>query len=91
MRESGENTELTMIGEACLGFLAEDPAELERFMSLAGYSPQALRNALGSDGLSTGLLDYFVRHEPLLLAMCANTGISTSRVMSIWHRLNPES
>ncbi|WP_196258533.1 DUF3572 family protein [Pelagibacterium limicola] len=82
------DTELAEISDACLTWLAGDVAELERFMSLAGYSPQTLRQALGTTGLAQGLIDHFGRNEPLLLAMCANTGLDVNRVMRLWNRLN---
>lgn len=91
MGDSVENTELEALGEACLNWLASDVEELERFMALAGYSPQTLRAALGTTSLSAGLIDYFGRNEPLLLAMCANANISVERVMRAWHRLNLQS
>lgn len=81
-------TELAQISDACLTWLAGDAAELERFMSLAGYSPQSLRQAVGTSGLAHGLIDYFGRNEPLLLAMCANQGLDVNRVMRLWNRLN---
>lgn len=82
------DTELDQIADACLTWLAGDVAELERFMALAGYTPQTLRGAVGSEGLAHGLIDYFGRNEPLLLAMCANTGLDVNRVMRLWNRLN---
>lgn len=80
--------ELNEIADACLTWLASDVGELERFMTLAGYSPEALRQAVGTPGLSHGLIDYFGRNEPLLLAMCANQGLDVNRVMRLWNRLN---
>ena len=79
------------ISDACLAWLASDVGELERFMFLAGYSPQSLRAAVGTPGLAHGLIDYFGRNEPLLLAMCANTGLDVNRVMRLWNRLNSHS
>jgi hypothetical protein len=81
-------TELTEVSDACLAWLVSDVAELERFMSLAGYSPQTLRAAVGTLGLAHGLIDYFGRNEPLLLAMCANQRLDVNRVMRLWNRLN---
>lgn len=91
MRDKDESSELSTIGDACLNWLASDVEELERFMALAGYSPQRLRDSVGTRALSEGLLDYFVRNEPQLLAMCANANLDVSRVMRVWHGLNPQS
>ncbi|WP_404403675.1 DUF3572 family protein [Pelagibacterium halotolerans] len=89
MREQA--TEISEIADACLTWLAADVTELERFMSLCGYSPQSLRAAVGTEGLQHGLIDYFARNEPLLLAMCANANLPAERVMRAWYRFNPQS
>lgn len=91
MRESLNTDEMTSVGEACLGWLAADVEELERFMALAGYSPQRLRESVGTASLNEGLIDYFGRNESLLLAMCANANLNVDRVMRLWHGLNPQS
>lgn len=91
MGDRVDTAELLAVGDACLNWLAADVNELERFMALAGYSPQRLRDSVGSRALAEGLVDYFGRHESLLLAMCANAGIDVGRVMRLWHGLNPSS
>lgn len=79
----------TALGDLCLHHLAEDPAELARFMGETGYSPDALRKAAGSEGLARGLVDYFAANEPLLMALCANRSIRPEEFMRVWHKLNP--
>lgn len=91
MRDRVDTEELITVGDACLSWLAADVNELERFMALAGYSPQRLRESVGTEALAEGLVDYFGRNESQLLAMCANSGIDVSRVMRLWHGLNPQS
>lgn len=86
-----DTTELLAVGDACLSWLAADVEELERFMALAGYSPQRLRESVGTRALAEGLVDHFGRNEAQLLAMCANSGIEVSRVMRLWHGLNAQS
>ncbi len=77
------------LGELCLHHLAEDPAELARFMGETGYSPDALRRAAGSEALGRGLIDYFASNEPLLMALCANRNLRPEEFMRVWHKLNP--
>lgn len=91
MRDRVDTQELLSVGEACLNWLAADVTELERFMSLAGYTPQRLRESVGTRRLAEGLVDYFGRNEPLLLALCANANLDVSRVMRLWHGLNLQS
>jgi len=77
------------LADACLGYLAEHPEELLAFMQYAGVDPDALRSSVGSPALQRGLIDYFASNEPILLALCANSGISPEQFMRVWARLNP--
>ncbi len=77
------------LGELCLHHLAENPAQLAEFMTMTGYSPDALRRAAGMPALDRGLIDYFAASEPLLLALCANNSFPPEDFMRVWARLNP--
>ena len=77
------------LAELCLGQLAEDPAQLAEFMGQTGYSPAALREAVGTVQLGNGLIDYFAQNEPLMLALCANNGLRPEDFMRVWSQLNP--
>jgi hypothetical protein len=76
------------LGRLCLDHLAGDPAQLAEFMAVAGYTPPALRAAVGSDELAHGLIGYFAENEPLLLAVCANNRLDPGEFMRVWARLN---
>ena len=82
-------TSVASLAEACLGYLAENPEELLAFMQFAGLDPDMLRRSVGSPALQRGLVDYFASNEPILLALCANSGTSPEQFMRVWHRLNP--
>jgi len=82
--------ETAELADLCLGQLAEDPAQLAEFMGFAGYDPTALRRAVGTQQLASGLIDYFAANEPLMLALCANHGFRPEEFMRVWHRLNPD-
>ena len=77
------------LAESCLGYLAENPEQLLAFMQFAGLSSDTLRTAVGTPALQRGLLDYFASNEPILLALCANSGLAPEAFMRVWHRLNP--
>ena len=77
------------LGEMCLHHLAENPAQLAEFMTMTGYSPDALRRSVGGDALDRGLIDYFATNEALLLALAANNGFGPDDFMHVWARLNP--
>lgn len=88
-RTEKADTSLAALADSCLGYLAENPEELLAFMQFAGLDPDSLRRAVGSTGLQRGLIDYFAANEPILLALCANSGLSPEAFMQQWHRLNP--
>jgi hypothetical protein len=77
------------LGEMCLHYLAENPAQLAEFMTMTGYSPDALRKAAGGAQLDRGLIDYVATNEPLLLAVSANNGFRPDDFMRVWAKLNP--
>ncbi len=81
--------EVKSLADLCLGYLAENPEDLARFMGTAGYDPASLRGAVGSRQLAYGLIDYFAANETILLALCANAGMKPESFMRTWHRLNP--
>ena len=88
-RSEKAETSTASLADACLGYLAENPEELLAFMQFAGFDPDALRRSVGSSALQRGLIDYFASNEPILLALCANSGMSPEQFMRVWHRLNP--
>ncbi|HTN60130.1 MAG TPA: DUF3572 family protein [Devosia sp.] len=77
------------LAELCLGYLAEHANDLLRFMDFAGYDPASLRQSVGSTQLQRGLIDYFASNESILLALCANAGITPEQFMRVWAKLNP--
>lgn len=84
-----ESDAFTQIGEACFSYLVTHPDALSHFMQTTGMSPDQLRQSLGTEGLTDGMLDYFVAHEPSLLALCANKRLSPEAVSRLWHKRNP--
>ncbi len=88
MPKSIELTSRTL-GELCLHHLAENPAQLGEFMTMTGYSPDALRKAVGNAALDRGLIDYFAANEALLLAVAANNSFKPDDFMRVWAKLNP--
>ena len=77
------------VADLCLAFMAENSDELLRFMDFAGYDPASLRVSVGSLQLQRGLIDYFASNESILLALCANAGITPEQFMRVWARQNP--
>ena len=80
---------LEELADLCLQHLAENPEQLAEFMNISGLTPAGLRTEIGTASFNHGLLNYFAANEPLLLALCAGTGLSPDSVMQVWARLNP--
>jgi hypothetical protein len=80
--------DVSALADSCLGYLAENPEELLAFMQQAGFDPQSLRASVGTVRLQHGLIDYFAANEAILLALCANAGMTPETFMRVWHRLN---
>ena len=59
---------------AALGFLAEDPERLERFLALSGLGPHNLREAAAEPSFLTAVLDYVTGDETLLIAFATREG-----------------
>jgi hypothetical protein len=55
-------------------------------MDFAGYQPQSLRQAMGSQALELALMEYFAKNEAQLLAMCANNNIDIKQFMRFWQK-----
>jgi hypothetical protein len=83
-----ERPTLSGLADFCLNHLAEDPELLGQFMVEAGYDPPGLRKALGTAGFHAGLIDYFARNEPLLMAVCTANDVRPDDFMAIWAKLN---
>lgn len=75
-REFGENLAIQ-----ALGFLAQDPERLDRFLSLAGIGPDMIRQAASDPAFLSGVLDHVAADEPLLLAVAEHIGVKPEAVM----------
>jgi hypothetical protein len=63
-----------------LAFMAENPEALGRFLSLAGLGPTNLRRAAADPGFLTGVIDYLLGDEPLLLSFARSAGLQPAMV-----------
>lgn len=76
------------IAIAILGWLANEPDMLSRFLSLSGLGPHDLRAAIRDSGFHAGLLDFVMQHEPSLIAFAEASGYEPERVAAAWARLS---
>lgn len=59
-----------------LGFLAEEPERLGRFLALTGMGPHELRDKAQTPQVLLAILEYLMQDEGLLLVFTAGSGIA---------------
>ncbi|MDR2312255.1 MAG: DUF3572 domain-containing protein [Brucellaceae bacterium] len=57
-----------------LVFLAQQPDLMNRFLSLTGIEISSIREAAGEPAFLTGVMQFFLAHEPTLMQFCEATG-----------------
>jgi len=63
-----------------LGFIAQDNELMGRFLALTGLAGADIRQAVATPGFMAGVLEFFLNHEPTLLAFCSAAGKNPQRV-----------
>ncbi len=58
-----------------LGWLAGDPAALERFLAVSGIDAQGLKAGAGSRDMALAVIDFLLLHEAFLLPFCESAEI----------------
>ncbi|MFD1198911.1 DUF3572 domain-containing protein [Brucella gallinifaecis] len=56
-----------------LVWLAQDKDLLQRFLALTGIEISSIRSAAQEPGFLTGVLQFYLSHEPTLLRFCEDT------------------
>jgi hypothetical protein len=69
-----------MLAIQALGFIAEDPERLNRFLGMSGIPPERMRAAAQEPGFLAGVLEHMLGEESLLIAFAASTGIDPAEV-----------
>ena len=70
-------------------YLAGDHEQLARFLSLSGLAPQDIRTLVSERAFHVAVLDFFLGHEPSLIAFAASTGIDPTDVATAKRALAP--
>lgn len=63
------------IAARALGYLAEDPERLGRFLALSGLDPSSIRQASQSAGFLPAVLDHILSDERLVVEFAEREGI----------------
>ncbi len=77
------------IAISALSHLAGDDDLLMRFAALSGIPTSDMRAAAGEPGFLVGVLDFFLSHEPDLLAWTSTESIDPEQVAVARHVLAP--
>jgi hypothetical protein len=67
LREEAAREQAEALAVSALSFLAGDPDRFGAFLALSGIGPESIRAAAGEPHFLTGVLDYLVSDEKLLL------------------------
>ena len=68
------------IAASGLGFLAEEPQKLSRFMALTGIDLDQLRSDAGSPPVLRAVLDHLLEDESLLLVFASGAGLQPEMI-----------
>jgi Protein of unknown function (DUF3572) len=63
-----------------LGYIAEEPERLNRFLGITGIEPSRIRTAAGEPGFLAGVLEHMLGDESLLVAFATSAGIDPMEV-----------
>jgi hypothetical protein len=63
-----------------LGYIANDPERLGRFLTLTGLGPQSLRAAAQETSFLAGVLDHIAGDQELLTGFATEAGITPADV-----------
>ena len=82
-----------MLAVQALGFIAEEPELLSRFLDTSGISVETIRTAAAEPGFLAGVLEYMLADENLLRAFADRAGIDPAEVVrasaalgGVWER-----
>lgn len=71
-----------------LQHLVGNADELGRFLALAGIGPGDIRSAAAEPGFLTGVLEFFMQDERLLLSFCAASGVRPTMIAAARYTLS---
>ena len=69
-----------MLAIQALGFIAEEPERLDRFLGITGIEPAQIRTAAREPGFLAGVLEHMLGDESLLIAFATSAGIDPAEV-----------
>ena len=73
-----------------LARLAADDDLMGRFSALSGILPNDIREAAGQPGFLVGVIDFYLAHEPDLLAWSQDANFPPEQAMAARYALDPQ-
>jgi hypothetical protein len=87
-KSSSRNTEgAEVIALKALGFLAEEPERLQRFMDLSGLGLEAIRAGAADPGFLSGVFDHILADQTLLLLFAESLQLSPEKIAQMRRQL----
>jgi len=71
-----------MLAIQALGFIAEEPERLGRFLDMTGIPVEYIRAAAKQRGFLAGVLEHMLDDENLLIAFADSSGIDPAEIAS---------
>ena len=78
LAQQRENATNLAIG--ALGFIASEPEELDRFLSLTGIEAESIRAAAREPGFLLGVLDFLANDERLLVVFADRSSLAPEEI-----------
>jgi len=72
-----------------LQYIAGDETVLSQFLALTGLSAAELREIVQDKAFYSAILEFFLNHEPTLLAFTAHVQIDPANIQKAHFALNP--
>lgn len=90
MKHFGQTTETSEeVAVKALTFLSNDAELMGRFLALSGLDPAQLRSVIAEPSFLSGLLEFMMTDDALLLSFVSNHGLSPEDVAKAKQVLDP--
>ena len=86
MKNTPENTDISVLGLQMLAWLAKEPERLAAFCDATGYTVDSLKSSIAGPEVALAALEYLLGDESLLLQFCAETGTPPDLPLRLWQR-----
>ncbi len=86
-----QRNEAEILAYGAAQHLFGDDTLRDRFLSLTGLTGDDIRTNISDQHFLAGLLSFFVRHEPDLIALAEALDEKPDTIVRAWHRLDGDN